>query len=144
LTILVLMIKSSRIEIFIMIYRENMQPEIRKNNESLEFETDERCYIVETSNDSNDESVSIARARVEPGVTTAWHKLKGTDERYIIASGKGLVEIGDLEPTEVSEGDVIQIPADTPQRITNIGQIDLIFFAVCSPRFVHTCYISLE
>ncbi|MGD8950849.1 MAG: cupin domain-containing protein [Desulfobacterales bacterium] len=121
-----------------------MRSEVKKNNVATEFETEERCYIAEIANDSGDEYVSIARARVEPGVTTAWHKLNGVTERYIIISGQGCVEINDLNPIDVFENDVVRIPADTPQRITNTGQIDLIFFAVCSPRFVTSCYVSLE
>ena len=120
-----------------------MRPEVKKSNVATEFETEERCYITETANDSGDEFVSISRARVEPGVTTAWHKLEGVTERYIIVSGQGRVEIDDLDPIDVFEGDVVRIPDDTPQRITNTGQIDLIFFAVCSPRFLHSCYVGL-
>jgi mannose-6-phosphate isomerase-like protein (cupin superfamily) len=120
-----------------------VRPEVKKSNVATEFETEERCYIAETANDSGDEFVSISRARVEPGVTTAWHKLEGVTERYIIVSGKGRVEIDDLDPIDVFEGDVVRIPADTPQRITNTGQIDLIFFAVCSPRFLPICYVDL-
>jgi mannose-6-phosphate isomerase-like protein (cupin superfamily) len=121
-----------------------MQPEIVKYDEAAEFTTAERCYIVEMANDPNDESVSIARARVEPGVTTAWHKLNGVAERYIIVSGSGRVELGELEAADVSAGDVVRIPANTPQRISNTGEADLIFFAVCSPRFTPICYVSLE
>jgi len=121
-----------------------VRPEVKKSNVDTEFKTKERCYIVETANDSGDELVSISRARVEPGVTTAWHKLKGVAERYIIISGQGRVEINDLDPIDVFEGDVVRIPEDTPQRITNTGQIDLIFYAVCSPRFQTSCYINLE
>jgi mannose-6-phosphate isomerase-like protein (cupin superfamily) len=121
-----------------------MRPKIVKQDTATEFETAERCHIIETSNDSEDESVSIARARVEPGVTTAWHKLNGVAERYIIVSGSGRVELGELEPAEVSAGDVVRIPANTPQRISNTGDVDLIFFAVCSPRFTPNCYVPLE
>ena len=52
-----------------------------------EFYTDERCYILESSNSSDDEELSIARARVKPGVTTCWHRLKKSTERYYILSG---------------------------------------------------------
>ncbi len=121
-----------------------MRPKILKQNMAAEFDTAERCFIIETANDSSDETVSIARARVEPGVTTAWHKLNGIVERYIIVSGTGRVEVGDLEPTDVSAGDVVRIPADTRQRISNVGNEDLIFFAVCSPRFVTEAYLSIE
>lgn len=121
-----------------------MQAEVKKNNVAKEFSTEERCYIKETANDSGDEYISISRARVEPGVTTARHKLKGVSERYIIVSGQGRVEINDLDPIDVCEGDVVRIPADTAQRITNIGRIDLIFYAVCSPPFEIKCYVNIE
>jgi mannose-6-phosphate isomerase-like protein (cupin superfamily) len=109
-----------------------------------EYYTSERCYISEISNSSDDENASIARARVASGVTTAWHKLQDVEERYLIISGKGLAEIGDLPPTGVSSGDIVLIPADTRQRITNIGKEDLVFYAICTPRFTEECYISLE
>lgn len=121
-----------------------MQAEIKKCNIDTEFDTKERCHIIETANDSTDELVSIARARVEPGVTTAWHKLNGISERYIIVSGQGRVELGGLNPVDVMPGDVVRIPADIPQRISNTTNCDLIFFAVCSPRFIPECYVSLE
>jgi mannose-6-phosphate isomerase-like protein (cupin superfamily) len=121
-----------------------LQPKIFKQDMNSEFETAERCHIIETANDPADDSVSIAHARVEPGVTTAWHKLNGVAERYIIVSGIGRVEVGDLEPADVVAGDVVRIPPDTRQRITNTGEEDLVFYAVCSPRFTPACYVSLE
>jgi mannose-6-phosphate isomerase-like protein (cupin superfamily) len=117
---------------------------VKKISSIQEFETDERCYISDISNDSGDEHVSIARARVRPGVTTAWHKLNGVDERYIIISGTGCMEIGDLGSIAVCEGDVVRIPACTPQRIQNTGELDLIFFCICSPPYQKDCYIHLD
>ena len=121
-----------------------MRAEIGKFIAASEIETAEHCFITEVANSSTDENFSVARARVEPGVTTAWHKLRGVSERYLIVSGQGLAEIGELEATAVATGDVICIPPDTPQRITNTGKDDLTFFAVCSPRFTPDCYINLE
>jgi mannose-6-phosphate isomerase-like protein (cupin superfamily) len=120
-----------------------MQPVIKRSTESEEFETAERCSILEVSNDSDDPHVSIARARVKPSVTTEWHKLKDTAERYLILSGEGRVEIGTLDATDVNVGDVVRIPADTRQRITNTGDVDLIFYAICTPRFQPECYQAL-
>jgi mannose-6-phosphate isomerase-like protein (cupin superfamily) len=119
-----------------------MTPQIRRVDFAKEHATDEHCFILEIANDADDPDVSIARARVLPGVTTAWHRLLDVDERYIIVSGHGRVEIGDLPPTLVAAGDVVSIPANTPQRITNVGQGDLVFYAVCSPRFVQSAYVS--
>jgi mannose-6-phosphate isomerase-like protein (cupin superfamily) len=116
--------------------------EIRRANPSREFLAHENCFILELANDSGDPDVSIARARVLPGVTTEWHSVRDIDERYVIVSGKGKVEVGDLPPALVSEGDVVRIPANMPQRITNVGDVDLVFLCVCSPRFVQTAYVS--
>ena len=41
----------------------------------------EGCFITEWWNTSADEAVSVARARVEPGATTRWHRLRGATER---------------------------------------------------------------
>ncbi len=121
-----------------------MLPGVKPSREAVEFETDERCHIQEIANDTDDELVSIARARVEPGVTTAWHSLDGISERYIIVSGQGRVEIAELPPIDVGPGDVVRIPADCRQRITNTGAQDLLFYAVCAPPFQQSRYLDLE
>ena len=121
-----------------------MEPRILKQDLSKEFFTPERCYIFEASNSRGDEELSIARARVEPGVTTTIHYVDGMTERYLITEGKGLVEVGDIQPTEVSVGDVVIIPPGTRQRIKNTGDKDLIFYALCTPRFRVECYRSEE
>lgn len=109
-----------------------------------EFYTPERCHILELSNSADDEALSIARARVEPGVTTAFHKVLGTAERYVILSGEGLVELAAQEPECVVAGDVVLIPAGTEQRITNTGGSDLIFLALCTPRFRQEDYRATD
>jgi len=121
-----------------------MQEIIKKQNLKEEFYISENCYVTELSNSPDDPDVSIARARVEPGATTRRHCLRGTTERYFIISGRGLVEIGKLSPEEVSAGDVVLIPPMCSQRITNIGDEDLIFLAICSPRFVQDAYEDIE
>ena len=112
-----------------------MKETIKPIDVSAEFYTDERCHIIELSNTPDDPDVSIARARVEPGVTTRWHRLSGTTERYVMLEGRGRVEIGDLPPQEVGPGDVVIIPSGCRQRIANIGDDDLVFLAICTPRF---------
>ncbi|MBN2704403.1 MAG: cupin domain-containing protein [Pontiellaceae bacterium] len=117
---------------------------IRKRTPEQEVYTDEQCHILECSNLPDDPEVSIARARVEPDVTTRWHRLKDTSERYYILSGRGRVEVGDLAPQEVSAGDVVLIPPNCRQRISNLGSDDLLFLAICSPRFVPEAYEDIE
>ncbi|HBR95883.1 MAG TPA: cupin domain-containing protein [Gammaproteobacteria bacterium] len=84
--------------------------------------------------------MSIARIRVEPGVTTRWHALHNTLERYLILQGHGRMETGQRGAYSVSPGDWVTIPADVRQRITNTGDDDLVFLAICSPRFRPACY----
>jgi mannose-6-phosphate isomerase-like protein (cupin superfamily) len=62
----------------------------------------------------------------------------------VILSGEGIVEIDDLPETLVQANDVVLIPSMCRQRIRNIGQQDLIFLAICSPRFTKTCYEDME
>ena len=119
-----------------------MEARLARLDPATEHMTRERCFIAEIWNDESDPAVSVARARVAPGVTTELHSLD-VDERYVIAAGRGVVEVGDLTRT-VEPGDVVVIPAGVPQRITNEGGEDLVFYCVCSPRFRRHGYRPLE
>lgn len=121
-----------------------MPPRILTLDPAREYFFREGCFITELSNGDHDPDVSLARARVEPGRTTAWHALRGTVERYLILEGQGRVEVGDLPPSPVGPGDVVLIPPGCMQRIANTGQGDLVFLAICSPRFTPGAYIPLE
>jgi mannose-6-phosphate isomerase-like protein (cupin superfamily) len=115
-----------------------------KQTLAKEFLTPEGCYILETYNQAADDSISIARVRVGQGVTTAWHAVEGTIERYVIAEGRGRVEVGESPASDVAAGDVVIISGGVRQRITNTGDGDLIFYCVCTPRFQTAAYRSLE
>lgn len=117
-----------------------MQACILPHDPDSGYMTDELCHITELSNSDCDEQLSIAAARVAPGVTTRWHHLTDTAERYVILSGQGLVEIGDLPPRRLQAMDVALIPPGCRQRITNTGTEDLVFLALCTPRFKPSVY----
>jgi mannose-6-phosphate isomerase-like protein (cupin superfamily) len=121
-----------------------MREAVIKSDREAELFTPERCYILEMSNSEADPGVSIARARVEPGITTALHRLEAVEERYIVLEGVGRMEVGDLEPVDVEPGAVVLVPAGTRQRITNTGDRDLIFLCVCTPRFYPGSYEDIE
>jgi mannose-6-phosphate isomerase-like protein (cupin superfamily) len=121
-----------------------MKEAIKSQGSSEEFYTREKCYITELSNSADDPDLSIARARVAPGVTTRWHRLHGTGERYFILQGTGRVEIGDMLPRDVTVGDIVIIPPMGRQRITNTGGSDLIFLALCTPRFKESAYEDID
>ena len=121
-----------------------MKAAVRRPDLSQEFWTPERCFILETWNDAADGVVSVARARVEPGITTQLHALDGIDERYLIVEGTGRVEVAGGEAKPVQAGDFVFIPAGASQRITNTGGSDLLFYCICTPPFVPEVYVDLE
>ena len=121
-----------------------LQPQIQHYAAAAEYYTDERCYINELANIDADPDASVARARVSMGVTTRWHRLAGITERYVILSGSGRVEIGDLPPQQVGPGDVVMIPPGCRQRIACLGNADLIFLAICTPRFQPEAYEDID
>jgi mannose-6-phosphate isomerase-like protein (cupin superfamily) len=125
-------------------YKIPMNASIRRPDPGTEFHTAELCHILELSNTPDDLDCSIARARVEPGVTTRWHRVARTTERYVLLDGRGRAEIGDLPPQDVGPGDIVLIPPGCRQRIANTGTTDLVFLAICTPRFRPENYQDLD
>ena len=111
---------------------------------SGEWLTPEGCYILESWNDAADPAASIARARVEPGVTTRLHRLTGVVERYLIVEGEGVARVDGQATMPLRAGDVVIIPAGATQQVTNTGASDLVFYCVCTPRFMPECYEALD
>ena len=104
--------------------------------------TAERCRITELLNDPACPEVSLALARVRPGVTTRLHALTGIAERYVILRGEGVVEVGGRR-APVRAGDRVLIAPGVPQRIRNTGSGDLEFHCICTPRFRPEAYVDL-
>jgi mannose-6-phosphate isomerase-like protein (cupin superfamily) len=123
---------------------DNMRPKILRHDAAKEYFFQEGCYINELSNHESDSALSIARARVEPGVTTRLHRLNRSTERYCFISGEGCVEIGGVAAQAVSAGDVVIIPPGVSQRVTNTCDEDLVFLALCTPRFEPDDYFELD
>jgi len=103
---------------------------------------EERLFVTEYINKPEIPDFSLARCRVEPGVTTQLHSLS-VHEWYVIESGIGLMELDSTEQA-VSAGSIVQIPKGKDQRITNTGVQDLIFFCVCIPNFSPESYSTDE
>lgn len=121
-----------------------MSNHLLRPDESKEFFTNERCHILEMlDNHDTAKPFSIARARVEPGVVTTWHRLSEITEYYYIIEGSGRMEIGEEEGFEVKKNDIIQIPPNNAQRIENTGIGDLVFLCICNPPFTDANYEDL-
>ena len=108
-----------------------------------EYWTDERCYITELLNSDRSPEVSLAVARIEPGVRTQLHSLTGVEEVYVVRSGRGVIEIDGVERA-LAAGDQAVVAASAAQRITNTGGDDLYCYCLCRPRFRPDCYVDLE
>lgn len=54
------------------------------------------------------------------------------------------MKIGDLYPEDVNPWDMVLIPSMCWQRITNTGSEDLIFLAICTPRYKAEVYEDIE
>ena len=109
---------------------------------STEVWTRERCFINELLNSPQHPEVSVARARVEPGVTTELHTLS-VAEWYVIEHGEGLMQVGPAPPFPVAPGAIVAIPPHVAQRVENAVNTDLIFLCVCAPRFTIDCYTAV-
>ncbi len=120
-----------------------MSTPVIKPDESQEYWFQEGCHILEICNRDDDPDLSVARARVPPGATTRWHSLVEVAERYLILEGSGEVEVGESGIQAVEAGDFIHIPPGTRQRIRNCGEGDLVFYAICTPRFTPACYRAI-
>ena len=112
-------------------------------NPDNEYYFDEGCFIIEMLNEPDDQDVSIARARVLVGSETRLHALQNTTERYVILEGTGKVTIGG-QTQVVNQGDVVTIASSQSQKIHNIGKQDLVFLAVCTPRFEIENYQDID
>ncbi len=122
-----------------------MNPNLLRPDESKEFYTGERCHILEVlNNHDTSKPFSIARARVEPGITTAWHRLNGIEEYYYILEGLGYMEIGEEQGFEVQRNDIVKIEANKAQRIKNTSEEDLVFLVICTPPFTDENYEDFE
>ena len=118
-----------------------LKPIIVKANSLKETPTLERGL---TTENYSAQDVSVAQARIKPGITTMAHHLDGINEIYLITSGKGQVDVGDMKSTKVTKGDLIVIPAGASQRISNIGKTDLVFYCICMPKFTAESYCFEE
>ena len=75
---------------------------------------------------------SVALITLAVGKACLKHYHPQAEESYILLSGTALVTIGE-ESAELHEGDCVVIPSPQVHQITNIGENELRFLAVCVP-----------
>lgn len=107
-----------------------------------EFHARERSYVTEHLNVAASPEASLALVRVRPGVTTRLHAVNDVIERYIVLSGQGMAEVGGAA-APITAGDRVIVPPGIPQRVTNTGKDDLVYYELCTPRFRQELYVDL-
>jgi mannose-6-phosphate isomerase-like protein (cupin superfamily) len=80
---------------------------------------------------------------LSPGARTRRHYLD-VEERHVIERGTGLAWVGDADPVPLKPGDVVAVPAKTPQQLVNTGTAALVVNSVCSPRLSRQAYHELD
>ena len=116
---------------------------IKRNEQAKFFYTNERCWVQELDNTSENPDLSIAKVVVKVGVMTQWHELS-VNERYVILNGEGIMHLEGFPPEKIIAGDVVRIPSGLGQRIYNSGIVDLEFLCICQPRFTVESYSTRD
>ena len=80
------------------------------------------------------EKHSLALVVLPPGKSSLPHYHPSAEESYFILHGQARLVVGD-ESVELSSGQAALITPPHPHRITNIGEEDLEFLAVCVPAW---------
>jgi hypothetical protein len=120
------------------------KPLILRDDHRTESGIEPGCFLTDWLNDPADPDLSIACIRVVPGAETRLRRFENIQERYVVLEGQGRIELvgpnrafteGDHTLSALEPGDVVGIPAGYSRRITNIGPVDLVFLAICTPRF---------
>lgn len=107
---------------------------VKRTEPLMELETEDGLLVTEWWNTPADPALSVARMRIEPGVSTKPYQLHGITERYLFLSGNGFVEI-DGEVHAVGPGDGILVKPGAWRSVTNKGMRNLGWLAICRPRF---------
>ena len=86
---------------------------------------------------------SLAEANVPVGGSTAAHYHPLAEELYFIQTGTGRMRMGG-EERDVGPGDTVLIPPGVEHKITNTGDVDLVFLCCCAPAYTHEDTILTE
>jgi len=82
--------------------------------------------------DTKTSLTQFAWSKLEKNEECERHSHPTMDEYFFVYKGKGTYEIGD-DHFELNEGDFIQIPANTPHRLsvnTSQSELELIYFGI--------------
>lgn len=79
---------------------------------------------------------SLAEEMLPPGCAVTAHHHRDIEEIYYVASGRGLMTVGD-ETCEVNAGDSVYVPRDHRHTLRNTGSEPIKLLLVCGPAFFY-------
>ena len=85
---------------------------------------------------------SIAHVIIRPGASIGDHFMKNPEVHYVLA-GEGIFYIEDV-PFELSEGQMVLVPANAKQQIVNNGDAALEFLSIDQPAWAQDNEVSPE
>jgi mannose-6-phosphate isomerase-like protein (cupin superfamily) len=86
---------------------------------------------------------SLAQITLPPGGASLFHYHPIAEESYYILRGRAKVRLGD-EETIISAGHSVLIKPPTPHQISNAGDTELEFLAVCVPAWEISNTVVIE
>ncbi len=78
---------------------------------------------------------SLAQIVIPPGKSSSLHYHKVSQETYFILEGEGQMTVNEVGFT-LQEGQTCLIEPGEIHQISNMGEINLVFLAVCVPAWV--------
>lgn len=86
---------------------------------------------------------SLAQIVIPPGKASLKHYHPVAEESYYILSGSARMEV-DGQSTTLGHGDAVAIAPPSVHQIFNVGEVDLVFLAVCAPAWTPDISIFLD
>ena len=110
---------------------------LNSNQEPLRTESGEIIYelVGKAVKSTQEANHSVARIIISPGKSSEPHYHKNSQETYIILEGEGQMEVDGIEFV-LRPGQACLIETGEIHQISNRGERDLVFLAVCVPPWV--------
>lgn len=80
----------------------------------------------------NSDEMTVGRCVIKPGCSNPLHSHPNCSEVLVVSEGRIAHAVEEGEEVELSEGDVITIPAHLPHNARNIGESDAVLLIAFS------------
>lgn len=117
---------------------------IKRGQKPLVTPTGEVIYeLVGHNCEVKNQKHSVARITLPPGTGAAKHYHPEAEESYTMLSGSAEMILGE-ENARLEAGDCVVIKANTPHKIWNTTEEDVVFIATCIPAWCEGNSVYLE